>query len=152
MTKSKSKTLLDNIEQRTRTVVTESEMAGLKKRWGPFHVRDYGIPVEDEYEKFVKAAPFLVSIDQTAKGLGWWKKMVFTPAGEVRDTQFVRDNLNERCIDILRNFDRFEFVDWEFVGPHDFQYPFPVYAVVAKDGSSFRYAIKGWQSGGSFVL
>jgi hypothetical protein len=149
--KSISKALLDTIAERSGTVITEREMKALKKRWNPFFVRQYGIDLVAEYDKFVLAAPFLVSPEQTEKGLKWWKDKVFLPDGKVRNTAFVKENMRERYIEVLRDFDRFEFVDWEFVGNHGFEHLFPVYRVIAKRGDGFKYAAKSWQSGGTFV-
>lgn len=153
MAKSLSQALLDNLKQRKGTVVTEREMKGLKKRWGPHNCKDRKIDAYAESEAFEEAGPFKVSEEQTAKGLAWWKSKVFKPDGAVRDTAFVRDNqLRNYHFNILLTFKRFEFVGWEFIGNSpDWQWPFPVYRVVGKNGDSFRYTARSWQSGGSIV-
>lgn len=154
MRKPIAQALLDTLELRKGSVITRSEIAALKKRWSPTNCRA-GTPDRwVEYEAFHDCCPFQVDESMTEQGRAWWQAQCFTKAGKWRNTVFVRDNYRGSVISVLESgIARFELVDWEFIGnTYGFEWPFPVYRVYGRNGDSFVYANRPWQSGGECII
>jgi len=98
---------------------------------------------------FESRAPFELTWMQQEKGLEWLKNRIFTKSGNIRNTQETneisnRTNALEQIAEMVKNFDRFEFVD--FVPQNRFTRglnPFllPVYRLYDKQGNFFDYTV-----------
>ena len=153
VTKNRAQLLFDTRELRTHTVITESEIIALRRRWSRHRSERDGIDVHAEVADLGIALPMRVTDAQAQKGLMWWTQQLYTKHGEPRNTSFLQE-----CEDIepgtvkmirriVRNFGHFELIGFEIDnGAH------PVYTMVSRDGESFDYVARPWQQGGSYLI
>ncbi len=153
----------------TDTVLTEAQiMRGLR---GVLHKRMHprAHPVEyaeaEQLNACYRHRPRAITPEHAAKGLAWWRAMKFQPRGAVynhetgeRETQW-RDNALARDVpqwarEVVDNFDHFMFEGFEDMTSSAYEWPHlvPRYRVVARDGTSFVYYARAWQSGGGIEI
>lgn len=153
VTKNRAQLLFATRELRTHTVITESEIIALRRRWARHSSERNGIDVHGEVADLGVALPMRVTDAQAQKGLMWWTQQLYTKHGEPRNTAFLQE-----CEDIepgtvkmirrvVRNFSHFELTGFEIDnGAH------PIYTMVSRDGESFDYVARPWQQGGSYLI
>ena len=137
-------------ELRSGGIITEQEIKALKKRWsrhGPANKAE-GTVLIDEWERVDDHAPYLISPEQTAKGIAWWRSNTLKADGTWRKNKFMQGMGVDRLY-VVSCFARFELVAWyeENIG-HGFTGLSPVYRMIATTGDSFDYVGRSWQSGG----
>lgn len=96
-----------------------------------------------------------VSAAQARKGADWLHNSVFTPRGNVRNTDFaacfresdrkiVQDCFANPCFRLIGFYDTRESSRWCAL--------FPIYRCYGSDGNYFDYVARSWQSGGNFFI
>lgn len=147
-----AKTLLDTLDLRAGSTITETEIAALKKRWGPrgrLANRDPGV-IANEEQDFYDALPMRVSDEQGKRGQDYLRKLLFTKAGDLRNTKLIRDqNIGNDHADVLRTLDHFMFTgfheDYNHFGHVVSRHP--VYRAVSCHGQWFEYIARPWVAG-----
>lgn len=82
---------------------------------------------------------FAITEEQTKKGYDWLMNQWKTPRGVERKN----NPFGFREEDILDNFYRFEITGFHNIGNRYHDYYTPAYEVIAKDGRTFEYILKG---------
>jgi hypothetical protein len=146
--RSKAELLLCTLDLRAGSVIDESEIFALKKRWRPQNCTNRKIDAEQEQADLMENGHYQISDEQAAKGIAWWRSMCFKKDGTRRDTQFTRCNLDEQRWAVVENVTRFELVDWDWrFNGFGRGWTDPIYRMVAGNGAFFDYCPRSWQSG-----
>jgi len=155
MTRSIAKLLLDAAELRAGSVITEAEIAALKRRWNPFNADRNGIDAYAECCALMEGGPFQLTAEHIEKGKAFWRAKLFLNNGELRKTQFVREIEagNSWAGHIIKHLDTFQLFDWEWtINSYGISWPFPVIRAQTAAGLHFDYIMRPWQSGGVEVM
>lgn len=147
-----AKTLLDTLELRAGSTITESEIAALKKRWRP-RGRLWRIDsalVGEEMERLGYALPMRVSDEQGKKGLDYLRKLLLKKDGMLRQSKLIEDfGVTDDHVVVLRRLDHFLFKgfheDCNAFG--DTTALYPIYRAVASDDGWFEYVARPWVAG-----
>lgn len=149
-----AKTLLDTLDLRAGSTITESEISALKKRWRGMQrkaMRRGELPdYSSEWEALLEALPMRVSDEQGKKGLDYLRKLLLKKDGTLRDTKLVKDqDLSGTHAGIIQRADHFLFTGFREDLNH-FGNPvalYPIYRLVSHDDQWFEYVARPWVAG-----
>jgi hypothetical protein len=95
---------------------------------------------------------YAITEEQSEFGINWLKKLLFKSNGLLRNTKQVGEFLSsighnqEDILDIVNNFDRFEFVGFHEASSGFYSHFAPIYRTIGKNGRYFDYTARMWQT------
>lgn len=143
--------LLSTLELRAGSVITETEIAAMKKRLGPNRQRRVHSDACEQLERLQDALPMQISDEQAKKGLDYLRKLLLRKDGTLRDTALIRDQglADDTHGQVIRTLDHFLFTgfheDCNDVGCVVRMYP--IYRAMAHNGPWFEYVARPWVAG-----
>lgn len=143
MAKSLSELLIATRELRAGSVITESEISALKRRWSP--MGRLAATAYEESIEFMEGGPYHIGAEQTEKGKQYWRALMLKSNGTIRNTVFTR-GMSVKDQLTAQQIHRFELVDWEFISSNNGMraWPYPVYRALDVAGNSFDYYAGHW--------
>jgi hypothetical protein len=147
-----AKTLLDTLELRAGSTITQTEIVALKKRWNPHGrlARKAPVVMDDEQIAMYVALPMRVSDEQGLKGLDYLRKLLLKKNGWLRDTKLIRENgIGFDHRNVLHSLDHFQFTGFheDYNACGNVVAMHPIYRAVSHDGTWFEYIARPWQGG-----
>jgi hypothetical protein len=153
MTTAIAKTLLDTLELRAGSVITQTEIAALKKRWRPhgWLARTDPDIMADEQRDLYDALPMFVCDEQAKRGLDYLRNLLLKKDGTLRQSKLVEGFgvTDDGHGQVVRTLDHFLFT-----GFHEDRNAFgcvvslyPIYRAVAHNGPWFEYVARPWVGG-----
>lgn len=94
---------------------------------------------------------YAITEEQSRFGIQWLKSRILTKSGKLSKSKFAQD-FRERDAEVIRNFERFEFVGFYANDNGWSNHYTPIYRTIAKDGTYFDYTMVGGQWGSPEVL
>lgn len=159
VTKNRATMLFLTRDLRKHTVIAESEIIAIRRRWAPHYAHKHGIHIDAELDDLREALPMRISDAQAQKGLLWWHQQLYTKHGEPRNTKFTQEceDMEPGTMKVIRrivkNFSHFELDNFMFEATSGgVIYPHPIYSMWSRDGESINYVARPWQQGGSYLI
>lgn len=157
--KSLAATLLETLELRAGSVITEKEILALRKRWRPLSkaVREGRIDPQQEDCDLQEYLPMRVADEQAGKGLRWLRSMMLRKDGitprrtKWMGAQQISDDSGH--IHVVQTLDHFLLVGftWDYNTTGTLAWPQPIYRAVAHNGAFFDYVARAWTAGEATV-
>lgn len=99
----------------------------------------------NKLEDRISSQTYDITLEQSIFGIDWLRELCFTKSGKNRNNKKVQD-FRESDFNIVRNFEKFEFIGFHEVNCGWYCHYSPIYRTIDKCGNYFDYVARMWQA------